>query len=53
MYSWGSGRRGRLGRDCTEDVFEPQLVPFEHPSHSVQGVDSSHSVTLLVTRPDT
>ena len=38
MYSWESGRRGRLGRDTTEDVFETQLIPFEHLSHSVQVV---------------
>ncbi len=30
MYSWGRGRRGRLGRDTSEDVFETQLIPFEH-----------------------
>ncbi|XP_064385824.1 serine/threonine-protein kinase Nek8-like [Halichondria panicea] len=52
VYSWGSGRRGRLGRDASEDVFQPQLIPFEHLSHSVQAVNSAHSVTLLVTRPD-
>ena len=53
VYSWGCGRRGRLGRDTNENVYEPQLVPFEHPSHTVQSVTSSHSVTLLLTTPGT
>ena len=43
MYSCGSGHRGRLGRDTSENVFETQLIPFEHPSYSVQAVNSAHS----------
>ena len=51
MYSWGRGRGGRLGMDTEEDVFEPRKIPFEFPSHHVQGLSCCHGVTMLLTVP--
>ncbi len=51
MYSWGRGRGGRLGIDTEEDVFEPRKIPFEFPSHQVQGLSCRHGVTMLLAIP--
>ena len=49
MYTWGKGKRGRLGRDSEEDCFQPTLVPFED-HHMVQSVCCSHGHTLMACK---
>jgi NIMA (never in mitosis gene a)-related kinase len=49
VYTWGKGKRGRLGRDSEEDCFQPTLVPFED-HHTVQSVCCSHGHTLMACK---
>ncbi|XP_062509330.1 serine/threonine-protein kinase Nek8-like isoform X2 [Corticium candelabrum] len=49
VYTWGKGKRGRLGRESEEDCFEPTLVPFED-HHTVQSVCCSHGHTLMACK---
>lgn len=50
VYSWGCGRRGRLGYECEGNKLEPTLITFEN-SHRVQAIQSDHSVTILISVP--
>ena len=54
VYSWGRGRRGRLGRGSEEDSPVPGLVRFPHKdSLVVNSLSISHGNTLLVANRNT
>ena len=50
MYSWGCGRRGRLGYESESVRAEPTLMTFEN-TQIVQSIQSSHSVTMAMVTP--
>ena len=47
MYSWGCGRRGRLGYESDSVRPEPTLMSFEN-MQTIQSIQSSHSVTMAM-----
>lgn len=48
VFSWGRGKRGRLGIETEEDCFEPQpIITFE--SSRIDSLASSHGITLLIS----
>ncbi|XP_065833929.1 serine/threonine-protein kinase Nek8-like isoform X2 [Oscarella lobularis] len=46
VYTWGKGKRGRLGRALEEDCFEPTPVPFD-ARYAVESLCCSHGHTLM------
>ena len=51
LYSWGSGKSGRLGHKAFDDRFEPSIVRFFEP-HYVEycAAGENHSAVLTTTR---
>jgi NIMA (never in mitosis gene a)-related kinase len=50
VYSWGCGKRGRLGYEYEGNQDKPTLVAFEKPQ-TVQMIKSDHSVTMVMATP--
>ena len=52
VYTWGKGRRGRLGRGTEESSPVPGLVRFQNKEKmTVDSLAVSHGNTLLIASP--